>query len=101
MDKKTKDKLKHLDLDSSKIPDKETRSCVSFLLDGVEQFAQEVESLTEENQHLKDEINRLKGEQGKPNILPQKKNDGDISSEKERKNPLQEIIRNEKKRKTS
>ena len=42
-------------------------------------------SLLEKNQALKDEVNRLKGEQGKPEIKANKKEDGDISSEKERK----------------
>jgi hypothetical protein len=41
--------------------------------------------LRKENQALKDEINKLKGEQGKPDIKPNNKNDGDISSEQERK----------------
>jgi hypothetical protein len=41
--------------------------------------------LLKENQSLKDEVNRLKGEQGKPDIKANKKKDGNISSEKERK----------------
>lgn len=40
--------------------------------------------LKNENQQLKDEINRLKGEQGKPDIKP-KKGNTNISSEEERK----------------
>jgi hypothetical protein len=43
-----------------------------------------VAELTEENQRLHDENNRLKGEQGKPRILPNKGR-GDRSSEKERR----------------
>ncbi|MCX7123575.1 MAG: hypothetical protein NTV32_07950, partial [Gammaproteobacteria bacterium] len=42
--------------------------------------------LTIENQNLKDENNRLKGEQGKPNIRKQTQAKRDISSEGERKN---------------
>ena len=99
MDEKTKNKLKNLDLDSRKISDNETRNSVDFLLNGVEQFAHEIESLAEENQQLKDEINRLKGEQGKPNIRPQVKKDGDVSSEKERKNPAPTNRKKRKKKK--
>ena len=58
---------------------------------GVSQLLNLIEVLVAENEHfkieyqtLKDEINRLKGEQGKPDIKANKKNDGDISSEKER-----------------
>ncbi|WP_286018911.1 hypothetical protein [Candidatus Venteria ishoeyi] len=46
-------------------------------------MAQENQDFKERIQTLKDEINRLKGEQGRPSIRPQKK-DGDISSEDER-----------------
>ncbi|MFZ4700136.1 MAG: hypothetical protein ACOYMG_08780 [Candidatus Methylumidiphilus sp.] len=37
-------------------------------------------SLESERQELRDEINRLKGEQGKPDIKADKKKAGDISS---------------------
>jgi hypothetical protein len=47
--------------------------------------ASEIKELKEENQKLKDEINRLKGEQGKPSIRKQTQGKSDISSEKERK----------------
>ena len=72
----------HIDLDS--ITDPGTRASVILLLNIVEQFAQENQQLKEGVSSLKDEVNRLKGEQGRPNIRPQKKA-GDISSEKERK----------------
>ncbi len=40
--------------------------------------------MKEENQKLRDENNRLKGEQGKPDIRPKNKS-RDVSSERERK----------------
>lgn len=51
----------------------------------IERVAKENEALATEVQQLKDEINILKGEQGKPAIKANKKQDGDISSELERK----------------
>ena len=43
-------------------------------------LAEENARLKETVQELKDEINRLKGEQGKPNIREQKKDDDDDDS---------------------
>ena len=54
------------------------------LLNLVERQAGELAALREENQRLKDELNRLKGEQGKPDVKPGKKST-DISSEHERR----------------
>ncbi len=84
MDAKLKEQLKRLDVDFDHIGDEPTRHDVSRLLNGVEQFAHENDELKEKVQHLTDEINRLKGEQGKPKIRAGKK-DTDISSEQERK----------------
>lgn len=50
----------------------------------IEVLASENEKLTIENQQFKNEINELKGEQGKPNIKPKNNNKKDISSEQER-----------------
>lgn len=58
---------------------------VKRLLNLVERLVAENEALKTELQTLRDEINRLKGEQGKPDIKANKKKDGDISSEDERK----------------
>ena len=58
---------------------------VKKLLNLIERVVKENNTLLTERQQLRDEINRLKGEQGKPNIKANKKNDGDISSEAERK----------------
>ena len=99
MDTHTRNKLKHLDVDSNKITDQQTRRDVCLLLDGVEKFATENEQLKEHIQKLKDEINHLKGEQGKPNIRPQKK-DGDISSENERNKKIKKPAKKKSKKNT-
>jgi Transposase IS66 family len=67
------------------IEDKKTKEILSVLYNLVEDVFSDNTRLREENQALKDEINKLKGEQGKPDIKPNNKNDGDISSEQERK----------------
>jgi hypothetical protein len=63
------------------------RQAIELLLNLVEKMKQENDSLHLEVQQLRDEINRLKGEQGKPDIKPGRKGKvtGDISSEKERR----------------
>ena len=78
--------------------DKEALSrTLSILINLVETLSEENEKLKVEIQKLRDENNRLKGEQGKPNIRGNK--DGgkgkNLSSEKERKK------RKEKKKKKS
>jgi hypothetical protein len=55
------------------------------LLNIIERLASKNDVLESENQTLRDEINRLKGEQGKPDINANKKKSKDISSEAERK----------------
>ncbi len=50
-----------------------------------ETFEVEADQKDEVIQALRDEINRLKGEQGKPTIRPNTEPSRDISSEKERK----------------
>src|SRR5277367_6042203 len=75
--------LSHLKIDIKSIRDENLRGCIILLFNAVEQLSKENDELRKKNQALSDEINRLKGEQGKPNIRPQKK-DKDISSEAER-----------------
>ena len=77
--------LKNIQTQVEKIEDSETRKIVSVLYNLVEKSVSNNTSLIEKNQALQDEVNRLKGEQGKPNIKANKKKDGDISSEGERK----------------
>ena len=77
--------LENLPVDIETVSDPVVRQAFIVLLNLVERVSAENTALREEIQRLKDEINRLKGEQGKPGIKPNKKKDGDISSEKERK----------------
>jgi hypothetical protein len=81
----------HLDLDL--IPDPATRQAVGGLLNLVEQLHAQSLALREENQRLKDEIHRLKGEQSRPSF-PKRRSQGasapqpeDLSSETERHEP--------------
>ncbi len=60
------------------IEDKKTKEILSVLYNLVENVVSDNTRLIEENQALKDEINKLKGEQDKPDIKPNNKNDGDI-----------------------
>lgn len=57
------------------------------LLNLVEELKQENEQLRAMVQQLRDEISRLKGEQGKPDIKPNKQESNNHSSEKERQKP--------------
>lgn len=84
MDANRKKQLKELNIDFEQIQTHSARFDVNLLLNGIEEFSDENETLVIENQRLKDEINRLKGEQGKPDIRANKKS-GNISSEEERK----------------
>ena len=68
-----------------KIEDPNTKRVIAVLLNLIEMLASDNARLKHENQLHKDEINRLKGEQGKPEIKPNTKKDGDISSDHERK----------------
>src|SRR5487761_1626437 len=78
------------DLDLSQITDPEARRVLGVLLQLVEGQAAQIALLKAENQRLRDENNRLKGEQGKPTILPNKRREAaDHSSERERRAPPQ------------
>ena len=76
-------------VDPSTIADPHVRQTVEVLLNLIEQLNLKNKQLEEENQKLRDEINRLKGEQGKPDIKGNKKKElkKDHSSEKERFTP--------------
>jgi hypothetical protein len=82
--------LDELTGDIGSIADKKTVAIINVLINLVEMLAEENARLKETGQELKDEINRLKGEKGKPDIRKQKKDDDDDptnpdhSSEKDR-----------------
>ena len=68
------------------VRDEAARRAILAVLRVVEMDAETIRQLREENQKLRDEVNRLKGEQGKPTIRPKsKKKNTDVSSERERK----------------
>jgi hypothetical protein len=69
-----------IDLDSA-------RDAIVKLLNVIEGLQQENQELKHLNQLLRDELRRLNGEQGKPDIKPSRKDTGNrnVSSEKERK----------------
>jgi hypothetical protein len=71
--------------ETATIGDPQIKKIFTGLFDLVELLASENEKLTIESQQLKNEVNELKGEQGKPDVKPNKRNATDISSEKERK----------------
>jgi len=76
------------DLDINKISNlDDALDVIHRLLNLMETLNQENLELKRQNQELRDEINRLKGEEGKPKIKPNKRNPGQYSSEKERKRP--------------
>jgi len=73
------------ELDLSGITDPEARRIVGLLLNVIETQATEIATLRAENQRLRDEVNRLKGEQGAPTIVPSKRAVADHASERERR----------------
>lgn len=80
-------------IDPNEIQDLEgARQAMVLLLNLVEELLAENRALREENQCLRDEINRLKGEQGKPDIRANKSKSSssassNYSSEQERHKP--------------
>lgn len=70
----------------AQIESSEAQDIVKKIFNLIERLANDKLSLEAELQQLRDEVNRLKGEQGKPDIKPNKNNNkDDISSEDERK----------------
>ncbi len=83
---KEKSLLEQLNINLDSIQDQKIKETIQALFNLIEAQASTIRKLQEEIQQLRDENNRLKGEQGKPKIKPDNKTkDQDISSEKERK----------------
>ena len=55
------------------------KTAFEFLVNLIEKLSSENRELQQEIQRLRDENNRLKGEQGKPDIKPDTKKNKDIS----------------------
>jgi hypothetical protein len=82
------------DLDLSGIQDERARALLVRLLNLIEDLSAELRAAQDENQRLRDEINRLKGEQGKPTVKPDTPPPAnDHSSERERHHPTERIKR--------
>jgi len=78
--------LQEIDIRLDATEDESGSKAVFVLFQLVERLNQENEILKIENQKLRDEVNLLKGEQGKPNVRGNKKGgQGNVSSESERK----------------
>ena len=80
------------DIDLSRIQDERARACIVRLLNLLEDVTASLRAAQEENQRLRNEINRLKGEQGPPTIKgntapPPSPMSTDYSSERERHSP--------------
>ncbi len=76
--------LEEINIRPDAIENKSASKAVFALLQLVERLNKDNESLKTDNQNLRDAINLLKGEQGKPTVLGNTKGkQGDVSSEKE------------------
>jgi regulator of replication initiation timing len=63
---------------------------LSELFNGIEELIAENVALQQEQQRLRDEVNRLKGEQGKPIVKPNHPRKAELSSEDERRHAERE-----------
>src|SRR5262245_51599280 len=85
------------DLDLTSIADPRTHELVMQLLNIIETLTADLRAAQVEIQQLRDEINRLKGEQGQPPINPSPP-PRDHSSERERRRPLERVKRGKRDR---
>ena len=102
--KQIREALNQMTKDLDSITDPKAVLIIRALMNLVEVLVADNMRLREEVQQLRDEINRLKGEQGKPTIRPQTKDGNDNqnhSSEKQRKIPKDKKAKGKKKGKLS
>ncbi len=82
------------DLDLAGIQDERARALIVRLLNLIEDLSADLRAAQDEIQRLRDENNRLKGEQGKPTITPNTPPPApDHSSERERHQPTERVKR--------
>src|SRR5215210_3976606 len=83
------------DLDLTAIQDERARALLVRLLNLIEDLSADLRAAQEEIQRLRDENNRLKGEQGKPSVKPNTAppDPTDHSSERERHQPTERVKR--------
>lgn len=83
------------DLDLTGIQDEHARALIIRLLNLMEDLASDLRTAQEEIQRLRDENNRLKGEQAKPSVKPNTAppDSPDHSSERERHQPTERVKR--------
>ena len=74
-------------IDLSRIRDPSVRTALVGLLNLIEEQSQRIRDLTAENERLRTEMRRLKGEPPKPTPRPQTGPRADLSSERERREP--------------
>jgi len=86
------------DIDLTGIQDENARQLIVRLLNLIEDLSADLRDAQVENQRLRDEVNRLKGEQGKPNIKANTPKPVRVnhSSERERHKPRQHTKRSKK-----
>lgn len=93
--------IEGISIDVGNVKEPALQSIFTQLLNIIELQATRIKELEEENQKLQDENNRLKGEQGKPNIRKQTQGNQNISSEKERRKENKKKKKRSKKNKIS
>jgi hypothetical protein len=82
------------DLDLAGIQDDRARELIVRLLNLIETLTADLRAAQDEIQRVRDEVNRLKGEQGKPTVPPNTPPPpADLSSEHERRRPRQRTKR--------
>ena len=81
------------DLDLSGLSDERSRELVGQLLNLIEALSADLRTAQSEIQRLRDENNRLKGEQGKPSLKPNRAAPSEHSSERERRRSVKRVKR--------